>query len=253
MSCLEVRGLLAEFALGILPQDQARTVERHLHWCRGCRRELEDLEDGAAAVALSLPPVQPPPGLEERVVRRVLAASGARPSSHRGPRLLLAATLAALTLAFGALGWAVAERREADDVRRQAEQVERQLRNLRGLVELSRGLGATPFEVTLSSPRGEGGSFGAAVIYSSPRTDDFVLVSAFLADERGGPFTASVQDASGRVLSGGPLVKTANGDWLFRDQPRRNLSRATLVVVKDRAGRVLLMGRVVPASPTPPP
>jgi hypothetical protein len=251
VSCLEVRDLLTEHALGLLPEEVARRVERHLEWCPGCRRELDELREGAAAVALGLPLVSPPPGLEQRVVERVLAAAGNRPA-HRAPRLLLAATLAAVALAFGALGWAVAERQEAEDVRRQAEQVERQLANLRGLVELSRGLGATPFEVTLASPDRTGGSFGAAVIYSSPRTDDFVLVSAFLADqEEGAPYTVRILDPSGRILSGGPLVKTTNGDWLFRAQPRRDLARATLVVVRDRVGRVVLQGRVVPATPTP--
>jgi anti-sigma-K factor RskA len=115
VTCLEVRDRLAEFALGVLPRADAADVERHLEWCTGCRREAGDLQSGLALVAESLPPEEPPASLETRVVNRVVTTSrpssrGRRGRARRSVLALAAALMAALIVAVGAVGWAVAER-----------------------------------------------------------------------------------------------------------------------------------------------
>ena len=113
MTCVEVRDSLTEHALGLLSADETADVERHLDQCPGCRKEAGELQEGVAAVAFALPPVDPPEGLEDRIVGRFNGFSAVRRRSEGGEsvrtrhrvRALVAATLAALLLATGAVGW----------------------------------------------------------------------------------------------------------------------------------------------------
>ena len=83
----------------------ARRVERHLEWCDGCRKEVAELQEGLSSIPLSLATVEPPRLLEERVVARLLTASGRwKTASRQEVRALVAATLAAVLVAVGALG-----------------------------------------------------------------------------------------------------------------------------------------------------
>ncbi len=109
MTCLEVRDRLAEHALGVLRPEESRDVDRLLEWCAGCRKESEELQEGLVSVAMSLPAAEPPSSLEERVVGRVTSAAGTRKMGRRrrriSPRSLVAASLMAVLLAVGAVGW----------------------------------------------------------------------------------------------------------------------------------------------------
>lgn len=59
------RELLAEYALGMLPADDAARVEELLATDASARAELRELEDAAAAL---VEPVAPPPALRARVL-----------------------------------------------------------------------------------------------------------------------------------------------------------------------------------------
>jgi anti-sigma-K factor RskA len=63
--------LLAGYALGILSAQEAETVRQHLAQCAPCRQELQAYEEVNADLALAVPEVAPPPGLEERLLERV--------------------------------------------------------------------------------------------------------------------------------------------------------------------------------------
>jgi anti-sigma-K factor RskA len=64
----QVQELLPAYALGILSQEDARMVQRHLETCHSCRQELREYEEVGAELALAVPEVAPPPALEQRLM-----------------------------------------------------------------------------------------------------------------------------------------------------------------------------------------
>lgn len=109
---------VAAYALGALPDLEARLLERHLMGCEACHEELQRAQRSVDALARSVPVVEPPPALKKSLMAIVAAeaAAASEPSpAARGrdrtriswlPRLRPAAAFAAaalaLALAFGA-------------------------------------------------------------------------------------------------------------------------------------------------------
>lgn len=88
--CAEV---LAGYALDALPEAEAARVKSHLDECRECRAELDWLRAGVEVLPASVPPVEPPPELKQRLMAIVVAeaellqAAGARADQpERAPR-----------------------------------------------------------------------------------------------------------------------------------------------------------------------
>lgn len=73
---------LPDYVLGALEEPARRGFEAHLHTCAACAREHEDLLPVRDALAVSVPPRTPPPGLRASVLTEV----------HREASLLRAAT-----------------------------------------------------------------------------------------------------------------------------------------------------------------
>jgi hypothetical protein len=241
MSCVEVRDRLAEYALGVLPPQQAGEVERHLEWCPGCQKEAEELRDGTAAISLSLPEAHPPAGLESRVVESVHRAGGrGKPASRRrGVRALAVAALAALVLAVGAMSWALAELHQARSARSQL--IER--------VAAFQALflkGPGSYQADLRPPvyRSSAQDEGRTLISSSPLLDDLIVVDAYFSRPGTGPYRFQLLDRSGTALSGGRLQQTGGGDWLAYESSGRDLSKGVQVNVVNGSGRLVLVGSV---------
>jgi hypothetical protein len=241
MTCLQVREQLAEYALGTLSPEAARVVERHLEWCEGCRKEVAELQEGLIPLALSLAPAEPPRALEERVVTRIMTATGRwRATSRRGVRALVAATLAAVLVAFGALGWAVAERQKVFDVRNQAAD---QLAEAKAFAAVLQSAGATPSFANLRTTSQDSQASGTVLVYSGREVANFVLAQLLLPADKGSSYSFELTDRSGQVLSGGNLTKTNNANtWLFLDRTGRNLSHGVNVLVLDSSGSAVLTG-----------
>lgn len=239
MNCAHVKAQLPDHVVGASPSGVAQRVERHLTRCSECRTEKATLQEGMAAVGLSLPLVDPPPYLGKRIVARVAAARGQK--APRGVKALAAATLAAVVVAVGALGWAVAERGRG--LQAQAEVLS--VKKLTGALQ---AVGARPFRADLLPARQTKQGFGSVAIYSATRVNDFILVGVVLPDDRAAPYTVKATDRNGRILSRGRLSKTNNGDWVFYESTRANLSRAISVSVMDRSGRAVMVGSVKPAT-----
>lgn len=244
MSCLEVRDWLPEHALGVLPAEQNEVLERHLESCPGCRKESDDLRQGAAVLALSLPPVDPPSSLGTRVVDRVGAARRTRPQPLPPIRKLLAATLAAAVLAVSALGWAFAERRRAEDVTTRASTLAAQHQRL---IDALKSFGAKAYEARLRQMRGDSRAYGYALIYGAPGRG-FILVKVLPPPRAAGPYRVELTNDSGQVLSGGRLTRTNTPEWIFYEESGKDLSRGTWVSVLDGSGRAALIGPVEPAA-----
>ncbi|HYO83610.1 MAG TPA: cupin domain-containing protein [Bryobacteraceae bacterium] len=73
MSHEETVELLADYALGLLSDDKATLLERHIAECSVCATELRHLIDTLGHLAQAAPPAVPRPELRERVL--AMAAS----------------------------------------------------------------------------------------------------------------------------------------------------------------------------------
>jgi anti-sigma factor RsiW len=249
MTCLDLREHLTEYAVGTLDPGEARRVERHLEWCEGCRKEVAELQEGLAPLAQSLDPVEPPRQLEERVVARIMAASGRwRGVPRHGARALLASTLTAILVALGALGWAVAERQNVAGVKQDAAD---QLAQAKAFARFLESVGATPYFATLRPTSQSSEVSGTVVVYSARKVRDFVLAQLVLPGGEDASYTFELTDKQGTILSGGNVTRTNNPNaWLFLDQTGRNLSRGVNVLVLDGSGKAMLTGVLKPASQT---
>lgn len=67
--------LLPGYALGSLDEEELLQVARHLPVCAACRQELSTYWDAVDELVLSMPLRTPPPGLKNKVLRRVAPAA----------------------------------------------------------------------------------------------------------------------------------------------------------------------------------
>lgn len=119
-----VEELLPAYALGAADEADVRRVEAHLEECEVCREELAVWRRSAEALAASAEPMEPSPGVRERLLAEV--GGEARPESAgtapgaptptgkpapaevtapRGTPLRLAAMIAFAAVALAALAW----------------------------------------------------------------------------------------------------------------------------------------------------
>jgi anti-sigma factor RsiW len=76
---VEVAALLSAHALGALDPDEADEAERLIARSDECRQAFDEALEMAAAIALAIEPVEPPPELRERIlaaVRRLADGGG---------------------------------------------------------------------------------------------------------------------------------------------------------------------------------
>jgi hypothetical protein len=237
MECAVIREDLAERAVGVLSGDRLHEVEAHLAWCAGCRKEAGQLADGATGAGLTVPPVEPPRDLEDRIVASVVRAAGRRHRS-RGTRaaLILAAAVALLS---GVMAVAMAGRVErledaAASARSEAESAAEEFQEV-----LEEAGGATPI---LAAPlEGQGQAGGRALLFDARRERDFVVVIVGGLPGEGGPYRAYLISPSERRLTVGRLTPKAPGQ-LSRSRLFESLSGYRDLVVVDRYGQSVLTG-----------
>jgi anti-sigma-K factor RskA len=69
---------IGPYVLGALPELESELLARHLAGCESCRAEVERLQPVTAAMARSVPQVEPPPSLKASLMATVNAEAGAR-------------------------------------------------------------------------------------------------------------------------------------------------------------------------------
>jgi anti-sigma-K factor RskA len=109
----EYRENIGPYVLGALPELEAAILERHLASCEGCRAEVEELRPVTGAIARSVPQVEPPESLKQKLMATVRAEAEARAAAAQPerrqrkrpawlaglrPRVAAAAALAVLAL-----------------------------------------------------------------------------------------------------------------------------------------------------------
>jgi hypothetical protein len=101
MTCSEVEEAATEYALGLLPPDETRSVHGHLLGCSACRQEVADIRQIGDQLLELIPDAEPPLGFD----RRVLAAVAPH-RARRSPKLRLGllAAAAAFLIALAGLG-----------------------------------------------------------------------------------------------------------------------------------------------------
>jgi hypothetical protein len=90
------------YPLGVLDDDAARRVERHIAGCKTCAERVADAQLMAATLASTLPPAAPSPALAQRL--SASARGTIRSPRRQGWDLRALALAAALALALAGLG-----------------------------------------------------------------------------------------------------------------------------------------------------
>jgi hypothetical protein len=253
VNCLAVRDRLPEHALHLLEEGEATSLERHVEWCAGCRKEVSDLTEAAGTLPLALVTPAPAADLEDRVVVAIRSASGAG-RSHGRFRGAAAALIAAF-VAVAALGWGavMAGRAErfSDRAQRAVEQRNTSIANFAALID--RLPGSVPQDHPrlgeLTPTAGHGSlAGGAALMLTSGEGADYAFVILSGADqERVGPLPYKVylRDASDATLTVGRVshLDSSGSAQLFRAFDRDILPFAR-VVVKDANGDTVMRGTI---------
>ena len=256
MTCLEVRELLPEHAIGVLGEPDRERIQRHLQWCAGCRKEAGDLGQAAATLAFALAPAPVPEGLGERVVARVRRAAGV-PGTRRRARTA-AASLIAATVAFASLGWGAVMAGRADRFEVRAEQAERaqdaaieRFQIVLSQVIPSDSVSSSDTYLGQLTPVAAGTGGGFALQLVSPEILDFVMVIVNgLDDPERLPLRVWLVNAEGRELRGGRIdeLDANGGAEVYHEFKTQGLGGFTTVNVVDRAGEVVLTGTIDQSS-----
>jgi anti-sigma-K factor RskA len=122
----EYKENIGAYVLGALPELEAELLERHLTSCESCRAEVEQLQPVPAAIARSVPQVEPPPSLKASLMATVNAEAAARaaaaPAGRRRERRSFGSWIAglqprvAVALALGVLALGVVVGVAADKI-----------------------------------------------------------------------------------------------------------------------------------------
>jgi hypothetical protein len=256
VTCLEVRELLPEMSIGVLPEAERDRLGRHLQWCAGCRKEAGDLDQAAATLAFALPPASSPEHLEDRVVARVRRAAGV-PTTRRRARTVAVALVAA-AIAFASLGWGAVMAGRADRFAVRAQQAEReqaaaieQFRKVYANVIPGRDLPANETHIGQLTPVAAGAGGGFVLQLVSPTVLDFSMVIVNgLHEPDGLPLRVQLVSRDGAVLRAGQITSlNANGGAeVYHQFKTQDLAGFTKVRVLDDQGDVVLAGTVDQSS-----
>jgi hypothetical protein len=254
VTCLEVRELLPEMAVGVLAAAELEEAERHLRWCAGCRKESEDLSGAAATFGFALEPASPPEGLEDRLVERVVAAAGRGPGHRRAKTA--AASIVAAMVAVSGLGWGAVMAGRADRLQDRAMLAEQRM--LRAIEDFQRVYSAPipvrelPQENTQLGrlrPTAGGRGGGAVLQLVSPAILDFtiVIVKGLDPEDAGRlPYRIQLLNEAGDVLRAGRIdeLDADGGAEVFHEFQQHDLTGFTTVRVVDAEGTPVLVGEI---------
>jgi predicted anti-sigma-YlaC factor YlaD len=242
VTCAEVRSLLPDHLLAMVPETQAAAIRRHLRGCAACRAEMAALDEGLAAFTDAVAPADPSPELRARVLstledewREAPERPAVRGAALRRPMASWLVAAAAALVLVASVSWGVSQTRRANDAIAGAASYERLLSTL----------GGTEFRVGALQPVGDSGVKGSVLLYESKWGRSWAAV--FVKTEYDtGALSATVTSPDGSSLRFERFwTKGGEGDgWLVTSADVSTMNRVT---VRDASGTVLATGNVTEA------
>jgi Putative zinc-finger len=241
VTCEQVSERLPDYVLGTMPETEQAAVRRHLRGCAACRAEAEQLDHGLALFVGVAHEAEPPPELEQRVMR-VLADEWREPvvPAVRGRRFAnlsfrsLIPLAAAFVLLAGALGWAGVAQSRANSFHEDAASYQRFLH----------ALGGKDVRVAVLKPAPGSSMTGSAVMYDSDRGQNWVLVLA-RSPGSSGEVTVTLSGPNQPSIALHPMTLDSDGDgstWLVSSG---DISALRFVRLTDASGHLLASGIAV--------
>ena len=259
MNCLDVRERLPEYSLSSLPARDASTVGRHLVWCAACRKESEELRDGAAVVGFAAAAAPAPSArLESRVADAVARHARRHSTTHRRLRIASAvaivATVVAVVVTASTLWWGTVVAKRADPAATRADRLTQSQLVEQEFERLLQGLPGSRTETrtaSLVAPHHESGR-GWGFVMLSPGGRDIagVNVVGLPTVRRALPYSVWISNGrAGSVLVGTIDALDASGEAEMFRRVDDALDNARTFVIESADGRVSLSGPIGSRSP----
>jgi hypothetical protein len=222
LSCVEVRELAPELALGILGGAERAEVVLHVNGCARCQAYVAELTEAADAIPQLVPDAEPPAGFEARVLRRL--DEGERHSRRRWIAAIAVAAAVAIIVSI-----TVVRVIESDESTTQVASPP------------ATALDHKPVAVVM---RGGAGDVAGGWAYVSDHHGVAVAVNYGIPS---GPYSVMVTPTGGTAASIGTVdVVAGRGSWTGRStEPLRAGARISLV---DASGAEVCHGTVPTAE-----
>lgn len=217
--CMHTRENLPELALGIADGEQRALALQHAAGCSDCRHELEQLSSLVDDLIALAPRREPPPGFENRVLKRLGVRHGMRRHARRYlQRLSLGAAVVAASAAT-ALAMSLVYRSD----QRLASQYRTALQGAHGQYFQS---------APLKTPAGQ--TAGIAFAYQGAPSWLFYVLESHNGSQR---YDEQILTRSGRTLTLRPF-KLIDSSWgIATPIPVRDIARVRLI--PEPYGRML--------------
>ena len=247
MNCDEVRQVLPDYVLGAVSETEAAGVRRHLRGCASCRTEAERLDEGLALFAGVAHSEDPPPELEDRVMRVLEAEWAEAPApapvmthtlQRRAAlsRKLVLAIAAGLVLVAGSLTWGSVNQVRASHLQADAGSLRRFLNTLGG-----KDVRVGP----LNAARGSHMT-GSVVMYDAkPGEQSWVLIIV-RSPGYSGVAKVSLLSRTTTPIGLRPMEVESDGDGWTALFTNADISAYRNVHISSASGRLLAYGTAAP-------
>lgn len=248
----EFENVAALEAIGAASPDESAALRRHLAECDSCGGVMGEMANAAAAFALSLDPVQPPPAVRARVMQKIGVRDQGDPARREGgfSRWLLPA---AAILAVALLGWSqmllLGQREKVEQAelraRESAEQAERLAAEKRTLEAENQKLNSFVASMSASSTRtiSLGGqpmapAASARVFLDTAQRQAFVFFHDLPANPHDKSYQLWVIPAEGDPLGVGVFDVKENGtaSMVLQNLPVATEIKALAVTMEPKGG-----------------
>jgi len=229
--------------LGALNDLESSGLRHHLRGCMGCRTEAQRLDEGLAMFAGAAHSTDPPPELEDRVMRVLGAEWREAPDTSLAPlrrrmapgRLLLAVA-ASVALLAGAIGWGVANQVRATHLAADAT----------ALRDFLHTLGGKDVRVGKLSPQPASDLEGSFVVYDgSPGEGESWVLVLVRAPGYSGKAYATLVSSVGRPIRLFPISVEQDGEGWTAMFANVDLDRYDRIRITSSSGELLATGRTI--------